>query len=160
MRKEVEVELYLLRHGEAGAAALGGDEARQLTEKGRRDVQAGAELLLRASAQPETVFTSPLARARQTGEIVAEALGLASQPDDRHCPGATRRSVARLVGEQSYRRLLLVGHEPDLSSIVRQLTDGRVKMQTSAVARVNADRLEPGGGVLAWLVSPGLLPPR
>lgn len=154
------MQLYLLRHGEAEAANIGGDEARELTEKGRRDVQAMAELLLRAGARPECVYTSPLTRARQTGDIVARALGLAAQPDDRLRPGAKLGAVQRLLGERSHRAALLVGHEPDLSSIVFHLTDGRVKMRTSAVARVDADRLEPGGGVLVWLVSPELFAPR
>ena len=154
------MELYLLRHGEAEAANIGGDEARELTEKGRREVETMAQLLLGAGARPECVYTSPLTRARQTGEILARTFGLAAQPDDRLRPGAKLGSVQRLVGEQSHRSALLVGHEPDLSSIVFHLTDGRVKMRTSAVARVDADRLEPGGGVLIWLASPELFAPR
>ncbi|MFB3880927.1 MAG: phosphohistidine phosphatase SixA [Armatimonadota bacterium] len=152
------MQLYLMRHGEAEAASISGDEARELTEKGRRDVQTMAEMLIRAGARPECIYTSPLTRARQTAEIVARLLGLVAQPDSRLRPGAKLGSVQRLVEELTSASMLLVGHEPDMSSIVFHLTDGRIRMRTGGVARVDADRLEPGSGVLVWLASPELFP--
>ena len=38
------------------------------------------------------------------------------------------------------------------------LTRGRVKMRTSCCARVDADRVEPGLGILVWLLSPDAFP--
>ena len=73
--------------------------------------------------------------------------------------GATFGDVQALAAERDLARLMFVGHEPDLSTIVHQLTGGRVKMRTSCCARVAADRVEPGLGILVWLLSPDALPP-
>jgi phosphohistidine phosphatase len=148
------MQLYLMRHGEAEPAGAGGEEARELTEKGRRDAQMMAAMLLRAGVRPQRVYTSPLTRARQTAEIVAGALGLTAQPDDRLRPGAKLGAVQRLLGETPCMSVLLVGHEPDMSSIVLQLTDGRVRMRTAGLARVDLETVEPGAGALVWLLSP------
>ena len=153
------MELLLFRHGEAEPPqAAGTDEKRGLTEEGRRDVRSMAEVLLRAELRPEAILTSPLVRARQTGDILAQVLGVEARPDDRLRPGATLGGVQAVVNEGGVSRVLLVGHEPDLSTIVSGLTGGRVKMRTSGVARVATDRIEPGAGILLSLLVPKLLP--
>ena len=67
------MQLYLMRHGEAGPATR--DAERRLTDRGRDDVAQ----VLRASRPrldtPEAVLCSPLARARQTAAIALRELG-------------------------------------------------------------------------------------
>ena len=151
------MEVYLFRHGEADAVGVEGDEARPLTADGRRDTLAIGEALLRTGVKPDAIWTSPLLRARQTGEILQGILAVSAQSDERLRPGATLGGVQALVSEHDYARLMLVGHEPDMSGLVYQLTGKRVKMQTSGVARVDLDRVEPGQGVLVWVTSPDRL---
>ena len=154
------MELYFYRHGEAEPASAGGtDEARELTDAGRQAVLGMAEALLRAGVRPEAIYTSPLIRARQTGEILGEVFGLSPQADERLRCGATFGAVQALASDRGLARIMFVGHEPDLSTIVHHLTGGRVKMRTSCCARVQADRMEPGLGILVWLLSPDALPP-
>ena len=154
------MELYLFRHGEAQPPSVSGtDEARELTDTGRQSVRTMADALLRAGLRPDAIFTSPLIRARQTGDILGEVLGQPPQPDDRLICGATLGSVQAIAAERALPRIMFVGHEPDLSTIVYQLTGGMVKMRTSCCARVDADRVEPGLGILTWLLAPDLLPP-
>jgi len=154
------MELYFYRHGEAEPASAGGtDDARELTARGRQESRSMAEALLRAGVHPEAIYTSPLVRARQTGEILGEVFGLPPQADERLCCGATLGDIQALAAERDLTRILFVGHEPDLSTIVHHLTGGRVKMRTSCCARVQADRMEPGLGILVWLLSPDALPP-
>ena len=53
------MELYFLRHGEAEPTSLAGSDAgRALTDQGRRDVTAMAELAQRAGILPEANFSS------------------------------------------------------------------------------------------------------
>ena len=74
------MKLYLIRHGET-------DWNRLLRFQGREDIplnengirQAKASGLALAQTGIKAVFTSPLKRARQTGEIIAAAAGLPSQ---------------------------------------------------------------------------------
>ena len=149
------MELYFFRHGEAEPASAGGtDDARELTARGRQESRSMAEALLRAGIRPEAIYTSPLVRARQTGEILGEVFGVPPQADGRLSCGATFGDVQALAAERGLARVMFVGHEPDLSTIVYQLTGGLVKMRTSCCARVDADRVEPGLGILVWLLAP------
>jgi phosphohistidine phosphatase len=152
------MEVYFFRHGEAEPAAPGGsDQSRHLTDRGKRDVHTVGVRLQAAGVKPEAILTSPLVRARQTGEILQQVFGVKAEHDERLRCGATLGSVQTLLSECSKERVMLVGHEPDLSTIVGQLTGGRVKLSTSAVARVDVDTFEPGHGILMWLLSPKLL---
>ena len=153
------MELYFFRHGEAEPASAGGrDEGRELTATGRQESRSMAEALSRAGLRPEAIYTSPLVRARQTGEILGEVFGLPPQADERLRCGAAFGDAQALAAERGPARIMFVGHEPDLSTIVHQLTGGRVKMRTSGCARVQADRVEPGLGILLWLLAPDVFP--
>jgi phosphohistidine phosphatase len=154
------MELYLLRHGDAQSAdAAGGDEQRKLTERGERDTRAIAEALARAGAAPDLILTSPLVRARQSGAILAEVLGVPAEPEDRLGSGFGLGKLQDLCRERSHERLLLVGHEPDLSTLVRDLAGARVKLRTSGLARLDLETVEPGAAVLHWLLAADLLAP-
>ena len=153
------MDLYFFRHGEAEpASADATDDARELTATGKQESRAMADALARASLRPEAIYTSPLIRARQTGEILGQVLGPPPQPDERLRCGATLGAIQALAADRDLARIMFVGHEPDLSTIVHQLTGGRVKMRTSCCARVDADRLEPGLGILLWLLAPDVFP--
>ncbi len=149
------VELYLLRHGEAEPPGPDGDQARELTDRGRADAERLAAVLKDAGVILSAILTSPLTRARQTAQIVSRVLGVAARADDRLRTGTGLGAVQELLHGRD--QVVLVGHEPYLSAIVMQLTGGRVRMQPCAIARVDLDRVEPGTGVLVWLVSPELL---
>jgi len=150
------MELYFLRHGEAEPAAPGGtDDARQLTDRGRQETLAVAQALHRAGVRPEVILTSPLLRARQTGEALEEVFGVSARVEERLRSGCTLGDLQEVLADRPEARFVLVGHEPDVSRMVgRLIGDARVKMQTSCLARVEAEQVEPGGGTLIWLLSP------
>jgi phosphohistidine phosphatase len=155
------MELYLFRHGDAAAPQPGvPDEARELTERGRVETRAMAAALHAAGARPGAVVSSPLVRARQSAAIIAQAFGLSAEADDRLSPGCSMGDLQALLAQRQCQSILLVGHEPDLSRLIGQLTGGRVEMEKSAVARVDAERVEPEAGVLVWLVPPQFLASR
>jgi phosphohistidine phosphatase SixA len=100
-------------------------------------------------------------RARQTADILQEVFGVPPQVEDTLRCGCALGQVQELVAEHSYERIILVGHEPDFGRMVgRLIGGGRVYMKKSGVARVELERVEPGAGVLVWLLSPGVLPAR
>jgi len=154
------MDLYFLRHGDAEpASAATPDDARRLTERGRRETHAVAQALHRAGLRPEAILTSPLTRARETGEILQEVFGLSARADDRLNSGCRLGAIQALISERSEQRLLFVGHEPDLSMIVGHLIgSARVQMKKSGFAHVQTERVEPGQGVLVWLLTPQLFP--
>ena len=55
----------------------------------------------------------------------------------------------------------LVGHDPDFSDLLEDLTDAPVTLRKCALARVDGDRpLQPGSGTLRWLLPPDVLEGR
>jgi phosphohistidine phosphatase len=121
------MKLYVMRHGSAEDRAESGvDDDRALTAEGRERVHAVGKLLLDSSEEPTYIVTSPLVRAVQTAEIVA----LSTRLGDRHGTVEVRRDLApggdaarltqKLVSEQR-KRVLMAGHEPDLSALVASL---------------------------------------
>ncbi|MDH4179938.1 MAG: histidine phosphatase family protein, partial [Armatimonadota bacterium] len=97
------MELYFFRHGDAGPAAVGTpDEARRLTERGRRETDAVAQVLHRVGLAPEVILTSPLTRARETGQILARVFGLSPQADDRLRPGCRLGAIQDLASDQRH----------------------------------------------------------
>ena len=151
------MELYFLRHGEAEPVSVADSDAhRALTERGRRDVTAVAELAQRANVRPEAIYTSPLLRARQTGEILGGVFGVPPAPAQQLASGPSLGELQDLLKESGGHRILLVGHEPHMSAIVQTLTGGRVKMRTASLAHVHVAALEPGQAILWYLFDPVL----
>ncbi len=153
------VELWLLRHGDAedeNPEAPGEDAARRLTPKGEEQAAAAARALRALDRGFLRVLCSPRVRARETAAPVAAALG---RPLEEHAPLAggfgvgETAAVLRALPEPG--RVLLVGHEPDLSELVEALTGARVAMRKGGLAAV---RLEGDGHAeLVALLRPGEL---
>lgn len=154
--------LYFVRHGKAGHhSAAADDDDRQLTDAGVAALKAATPLLRRLNLRPDLVLSSPLPRALQTAELVMEGLGLSGAPvaDDRLRPGAEWGDLARaMAAHPGARRVMFVGHEPDLSSAMRLLTGAAsVRMRKGGIGCVEFPGVpEPGGGELAWLLDPDL----
>lgn len=151
--------LFLLRHGKAGQPHAGDDDARELTDDGIAALEAAASLWRRLNARPDVVLSSPLPRALQTAELFCAAVGGTPVSDDRLRPGAGWGDMARAMAEHpDARRVMFVGHEPDLSSAAALLTGASsVRMRKGALAAIEFYGVpEPGTGELAWLIDPDL----
>jgi phosphohistidine phosphatase len=155
------IELCLLRHAHAGDSMTweGDDELRPLTDKGRRQAERLGRLLAAAGLVPDVVLASPLLRARETAEIVAEALGVVARLEPQLGEMVDLAMVEQILDDAGNpRRPLLVGHDPDFSALVSELVGAPIAMRKGSLARIDAERpLEPGGGELRWLVPPDLL---
>lgn len=154
--------LYFLRHGDAGKyTGAADDSARELTPAGVRALLAAAPLWRSLNLRPDVVLASPLARVRYTAELFVAGLGLTDPPvvDERLRPGATWGDLARAMATHpDARRVMLVGHEPDLSTAVSLLTGASsVRLRPGGIACVEFPGIpEPGAGELAWLLDPDL----
>jgi phosphohistidine phosphatase len=114
------MEILIVRHGEAVGEAPGlGDPGRFLTEKGRKVTRRVARWLAKKSRRrPVAVWTSPLVRAVQTAEILAEIAGIEGEvlACAELSPGRDPGDLLALLTSKSPRGpLALVGHEPSLS---------------------------------------------
>ncbi len=154
--------LYFLRHGAAEERSTGGvDRDRRLTADGEAELRAAAAVWRRIQLRPDVVLSSPFPRALRTAELVVEGLGLDDKPvaDERLAPGAAWSSFAQALAEYpADRRVMFVGHEPDLSSAIELLTGAAsVRMRKAGVACLEFYGVpEAGGGEIAWLLDPDL----
>jgi phosphohistidine phosphatase len=119
--------ILLLRHGHAISEAPGlGDAERGLSGKGRKVTRKAAKWLSRRekNLRPVEIWTSPLVRAVQTAEIAAEALELLDEVwvHPELSPGGSPDTLMRKLSEHTDAGpLMLVGHEPDLSTLAALL---------------------------------------
>jgi len=113
------MRLYLVRHAEAASGSP--DGLRPLTAAGREQARALGVQLRDQGVRPDAILTSPLLRARETGELLGRELGVVPVADDRLAPGATTLALTEAVGGRG-ETVVAVGHQPDCSQIVAALT--------------------------------------
>jgi phosphohistidine phosphatase len=153
------VILYFLRHGESGSPRPTDDDARELTEEGRAALRAAAPLWRRLDVYPDHVFTSPLPRAVQTAELFCEAMGGMPVADDGLRPGAPWARMAHaMAGHPEARGVMFVGHEPDLSSAMAELSGAAsIRLRNGGLGCLEFHGApEPASGEIAWLLDPDL----
>ena len=159
------MELFFLRHGPAEPKAnwSGDDIERPLSAEGRLVVAEVAASLAEHQIHPELVLTSPYDRTRQTAHIVAERLGMLDKVmvDARLIPGFGLRQLAKVLHDHADRKsILLVGHGPDFTQVVRSLTDGHLTIRKAGVAQVEMPDLQALKGRLISLVVPAPIQPE
>ena len=156
------VILYFMRHGEAGShSAAADDDERRLSPSGIEVLRAAAPIWKRLNLRPDLVISSPLPRALETAELLMAGLELADPPivDVRLSPGATWGDFARAMAAQpDVRRVMFVGHEPDLSQAACLLTGASaIRLRKGSIACIEFPGVpEPGSGEMAWLLDPDL----
>jgi phosphohistidine phosphatase len=152
--------VIFLRHAKSDWHAGASDDlSRPLTERGRRAAAAVGSFLADAGHIPNLVLCSPAVRARQTVEIAISAGDWTSPIEtvDELYYGTVENMIT-LANKRQVPLLMLVGHEPLMSSALEYLTGAEVRMPTGALARVN---LSPhNSGLLEWLIPPRLLTDR
>ena len=113
-----------MRHGPAeDVAPSGQDFDRALTVPGRERVRRVADELVRRGEAPRRILASPLVRALQTAEIVAQACKAPEPVTVRReiSPGGELELLVEELRRHGASRVMLVGHEPDMSSLVQAL---------------------------------------
>ena len=157
------MELYFLRHGEAAGQKgwSGDDRNRPLTSEGVERMTREAKTIARLGVEVETIIASPLVRARQTAEIVAQEMGIRTSivADERLAPGFRIELLAKILKEWAAApALLLVGHEPDFSETIAALTGcGSLECKKGSLARVDLPDPASPDGTLCWLLPPKVL---
>jgi phosphohistidine phosphatase len=148
------MELYFLRHGEADWADWKkSDEERPLTKHAKKQMRDVAAFLSRAKARPDVIVTSPLPRASQTAEIAAERLKVKYREDKLLAPGFGRTELERLLKKYPAESLMVVGHEPDFTETISELTGASLKLPKAGIALVELNRSWRHGRLL-WLIPP------
>lgn len=163
------MQIHLLRHAIASlqrSGQPGGDRARRLTAEGREKMRFGAQGMRELGIAIDLVLCSPLVRCRQTARIVVTRLRprptlrtlAALQPGV--APAELIHAIAQLPSSTS---VLLVGHEPGLSSLASLLIAGpgadlSLLFKKGALCRIDFPGTpQPGSGRLIHHLSPRIL---
>ncbi len=113
-----------MRHGPAEDHAPDGlDASRALTGPGRERTRLVGRRLVELNEFPKQIVSSPLVRALQTAEIV-HAVAPTDSPvvaNSALAPRGAAHDFVRSCAGQGRKRMMVVGHEPDLSLLVAQL---------------------------------------
>jgi phosphohistidine phosphatase len=155
------MQLYFLRHGVADWPDWdpARDDERPLTDTGVTRMKAEAKKIRRLDLGLKAILTSPLVRARQTAEAVAERIELKAVEEPALAPGFNGQRLQEILKRYpDAGALLLVGHEPDFSRTIAQLIGGgRIAMKKGGLARVDLESTDPPKGQLVWLLAPKTL---
>lgn len=158
------LELYFLRHADAGDPAewQGEDADRPLSKKGRRQARRLGKSLAELKFRPDALITSPKLRAADSARIVGRALGVKPETDQR-LAGALGDSDLRAVLTGlpgAARRVVLVGHDPEFSTLVSWLVGAPLSLRKGALARTDLPNrtVAAGAASLRWLLPPDAVP--
>ncbi len=128
--------IYFLRHGDA-EHETSDDAARKLTEKGERQADAAGRALAALEVKVDACLTSPKVRAERTAQIACQHLEIEPEVTEELRGGSF--DPLRLAASRG--DVLLVGHEPDFSNAVAELTGARVKLRKGGIAAVEDGEL-------------------
>lgn len=141
-----------MRHGPAeDDSPTGRDADRALTPSGRDRVRSVARALVEAKEAPVQIVSSPLVRALQTAEIVAANIAdakVAVEVRREMAPGGDALGLLYELLHAEKRRVMVVGHEPDLSTLVARLV-GKPPLEGMLKAMVVGARMFKDGDAVA-----------
>jgi phosphohistidine phosphatase len=161
------LELYLLRHGEAGTRfpMATRDAERSLTAAGKEEIEEVGEAMAELGLKFDVVATSPLRRAKDTALLVSRALKRKGEVEEWQelSPEGSRDALYHRLGRlRSTAAVLCVGHEPYLTSAINDIAGRgsergaiRIVLKKAGLARVTVTGFSPKiNGELRWLLTP------
>jgi phosphohistidine phosphatase len=163
------LELYVLRHGEAAKNIQSGPSAsdldRPLTISGKKEVEEISYFLKNLNIKFSLIISSPLKRAHQTAFIVSKIFKDANKLEDwdELKPEAAKQAlVDKLSKLREDSTILLVGHEPFLSSFISEIAFGNPRgnlvLKKGGLAKLRIlSNFPKMTAELRWLLSPKLM---
>ncbi len=158
------MDLYVLRHGEAGKSAplSSKDLERKLTQSGRERIESIGESLKDWEINFDKILTSPLPRAQETASTMAKVLGIENRLEecDELKPEGNRldlyKKLAKMKREST---VMIVGHEPYLSTLMGDIISGNpnshISLKKGGLAKIRIEVFLPRiSGELRWLLTP------
>ncbi|MBC5816742.1 MAG: phosphohistidine phosphatase SixA [Candidatus Eremiobacteraeota bacterium] len=151
------MKCYFLRHGIAEeSSASGKDYDRVLTRDGVRRMQREAKTIAKMDLGLDIILSSPLLRAKQTADIVAEEMKLKHRVVEDPRAGIvfdTESFVAMLSDHSDAGAIMFVGHEPGMSMTIGSLAGGMsIDFKKGSLACVELSSRSSMHGHLVWLV--------
>jgi phosphohistidine phosphatase len=156
------MEIYVLRHGiavERGTPGYKKDSDRPLTKEGEEKLYQIAQAMLAMDLKFDLILSSPYVRAAKTAQIVASELDEEVTFTEFLEPGGNPLGLISQINDEKPQRVLLVGHEPDLSRLISLLISGAtaaaIELKKGGLCKMSTDKLIFGQcATLNWLLTP------
>ena len=152
----MEQTLYLVRH--AHAAAFQPDSERPLSAKGKKQIERiSSALREKGLVEPSAIWHSPYLRAIETATLLHEGLGLSVglETVDGINPFDDPSKIAERI-HPSNEDIMVVGHEPNLSSLASLLLSGSQSFQCIVFPKtsiLSLARLKVGDQSTPWQIA-------
>jgi phosphohistidine phosphatase len=157
--------LLLCRHADAGVpdpSRWPGDADRPLTDLGRATQRAMSQRVADAGMSPTVIVSSPLLRARQTAQVIAEVCGVTAPIEIAEALAQTPDidGVSEAVaGVASAPIIALTGHSPGMDELASLLLTGarnnlHTQFSKSAIMAIRTDAVKVGAGELVAFFQP------
>jgi phosphohistidine phosphatase len=148
------MQLYLLRHADADTPAAS-DFERALSPKGHEQAERVGRFCRANDVRHSTILHSPLKRARETAQHVAEATGAPLEMTQWLASGmAPHAGIEELKAYRAQPAVMLVGHEPDFSLLITLLmglpSNVQLHVRKASLFALELDVFRPGAARLEW----------
>lgn len=157
------MNIYLIRHGDSErAAGRKSDFDRELTEEGKQKILKAAKYWKNVVPGFDYIISSPLIRAKQTAEIIADTFHYKNDIvfDDSLRNGGDTKDILNLVNSLKAENIALVGHQPDFSyhvSILISNGTAEVDFKKGAIAKIAFEgKAKLSRGILEFLIPTGI----
>ena len=136
--------LFLVRHAKSSRDdPTLADKDRPLNDRGMRDAALMGERLAKQDAKPDVIVSSPAVRALATAEIIARKLDYKRKDIvvDERLYAAAPDGLLEVIHElgDKHKRVMLFGHNPEMTELAHRLSSKITDMPTCAVAEFSFD---------------------
>ena len=160
-------EILLLRHAKSDwNADYSNDHDRPLSKRGVKAAKTIGRLLTVSRQVPEIIISSSAVRAKSTAQLAASE----GKWDVQHVVSETlyHAGTDELLCtvqdlRESFNRVMMVGHEPTISTAASRLIGGGLfRFPTAGIAQIEFDidswqKISSGNGRLTWFLPPKLI---
>lgn len=163
------MNLYILRHGISEARSetkYPNDLERPLSKRGKSKITEIGDLMDDLDIKPDYILTSPAKRSTESAKLIQKTLGIKKERiiiSENLLPEYSISGIIEEISEKyKTKDVLLVGHEPMLSTLISQLTSGNpdatIQLKKGALCCLKFDELKQEKcAMLTLLLNPDFL---
>ena len=157
-------EIFILRHSDAedvDGKTVKNDFERKLTDEGIKKAKKISLFFNALNEEIDLVLSSPLIRAKETAEIFTN--NITPRPKlktvDFLSSGASCKDIVKgLLLYSSHKKVVLVGHSPDLEIFLGKLISAdHINLKKTTIAKVILNNNFELSGKLEWLITPKIV---
>ena len=155
------INLIIVRHGDSEPQIQGKDDKeRKLTKKGVKEMKRVANFIDLLDIKIDKVISSPYLRAYQSAKEVMDELGIDENKIEIYEELSPDKDPSQFIEKlktfQDNIAVLIVGHNPYLSNMIKILTGADVDLEKGGVALIDYD-LSKNKGILRLLLNQKVL---